>query len=109
METAFLRYMLSDGAGAAVVESAPATSGISLRIDWISLTSYANTEKACMFFGSNDNACAKTWGDYPTAAAAAADGAPLRGRSSPCCRTWYASESTSTNACSPWANSIRRR
>ena len=75
METAFLRYMLSDGAGAAVVESAPATSGISLRIDWISLTSYANTEKACMYFGSNDNACAKTWGDYPTAAAAAADGA----------------------------------
>ena len=62
METAFLRYMLSDGAGAAVLESAPATSGISLRIDWISLTSYANTEKACMFFGSNDNACAKTWG-----------------------------------------------
>ena len=59
----------------AVVESAPATSGISLRIDWISLTSYANTEKACMFFGSNDNACEKTWGDYPTAAAAAADGA----------------------------------
>ena len=75
METAFLRYMLSDGAGAAVIESAPAASGISLRIDWISLTSYANTEKACMYFGSNDNACAKTWGDYPTAAAAAADGA----------------------------------
>jgi 3-oxoacyl-[acyl-carrier-protein] synthase III len=75
METAFLRYMLSDGAGAAVVESVPATSGISLRIDWISLTSFANTEKACMFFGSNDNACAKTWGDYPSVAAAAAGGA----------------------------------
>ena len=75
METAFLRYMLSDGAGAAVVENAPATSGISLRIDWISLTSFANTEKACMYFGSNDNACSKSWGDYPTAAAAAADGA----------------------------------
>jgi len=28
-----------------------------------------------MFFGSNDNECAKTWGDYPTASAAAADGA----------------------------------
>jgi 3-oxoacyl-[acyl-carrier-protein] synthase III len=74
-EAVFLRYMLSDGAGAVVVESAPATSGISLRIDWISLTSYANTEKACMFFGSNDNACAKTWLDYATASAAAADGA----------------------------------
>jgi 3-oxoacyl-[acyl-carrier-protein] synthase III len=75
METAFLRYMLSDGAGAAVVESAPATSGISLRIDWISLTSFANTEKACMYFGSNDNACEKTWGDYPNVSEAAADGA----------------------------------
>ncbi len=75
MEAAFLRYMLSDGAGAVVVESAPATSGISLRIDWISLTSYANTEKACMYFGSNDNACTETWGDYPTVAEAAADGA----------------------------------
>jgi len=75
METAFLRYMLSDGAGAVVLESAPAASGVSLRIDWISLTSYANTENACMFFGSNDNACASTWADYPTASAAAADGA----------------------------------
>ena len=75
METAFLRYMLSDGAGAAVIENAPAPSGISLRIDWISLTSYANTEQACMYLGSNDNAASKTWGDYPTVAAAAADGA----------------------------------
>ncbi len=75
METAFLRYMLSDGAGAVVVENAPASSGISLRIDWISLTSFANTEKACMYLGSNDNACAKTWGDYPSVSAAAVDGA----------------------------------
>jgi 3-oxoacyl-[acyl-carrier-protein] synthase-3 len=75
LEAAFLRYMLSDGAGAAVIQSEPRTSGISLRIDWISLTSYANTEKTCMYFGSPDTGCAKTWGDYPSAAAAAADGA----------------------------------
>jgi 3-oxoacyl-[acyl-carrier-protein] synthase-3 len=75
LEAAFLRYMLSDGAGAAVIQSEPRTSGISLRIDWISLTSYANTEKTCMYFGSPDTGCAKTWGDYPTATAAAADGA----------------------------------
>lgn len=75
METAFLRYMLSDGAGAAVVADAPARTGLSLRIDWISLTSYAHTEQACMFFGSNHNSCEKTWGDYPSASAAAADGA----------------------------------
>ena len=75
MEIAFLRYMLSDGAGAAVIENAPAASGVSLRIDWISLTSYANTEQACMYLGSNDNSASKTWGDYPTIDAAAADGA----------------------------------
>jgi len=75
LEAAFLRYMLSDGAGAVVIEDQPAATGISLRIDWISLTSYANTEKACMFFGSNDTECAKSWLDYPDAAAASADGA----------------------------------
>ena len=75
LEAAFLRYMLSDGAGAAVIQREPRTSGISLRIDWISLTSYANTEKTCMYYGCPDTGCAKTWGDYPTAAAAAADGA----------------------------------
>ncbi|MGD9622849.1 MAG: 3-oxoacyl-ACP synthase [Mycolicibacterium sp.] len=75
LEAAFLRYMLSDGAGAAVIESTPGDSGISLRIDWISLTSFANTSDACMYAGSNENSCAKTWGDYPTVSAAAADGA----------------------------------
>ncbi|UFS96843.1 3-oxoacyl-[acyl-carrier-protein] synthase III C-terminal domain-containing protein [Nocardia huaxiensis] len=75
METAFLRYMLSDGAGAAVVQDRPRPDGVSLRIDWISLTSYANTEQACMYFGSKSNDCAKTWNDYPDAASAAADGA----------------------------------
>ncbi|MEU6582341.1 3-oxoacyl-[acyl-carrier-protein] synthase III C-terminal domain-containing protein [Nocardia sp. NPDC046763] len=75
METAFLRYMLSDGAGAAVVQDKPKADGISLRIDWISLTSYANTEKTCMYFGSKTNDCEKTWNDYPNSAAAAADGA----------------------------------
>ncbi|MGW4741978.1 3-oxoacyl-[acyl-carrier-protein] synthase III C-terminal domain-containing protein [Nocardia xishanensis] len=75
METAFLRYMLSDGAGAAVVQDRPQPDGISLRIDWISLTSYANTEKTCMYFGSKNNDCEKTWNDYRNSASAAADGA----------------------------------
>ncbi|MFJ4657448.1 3-oxoacyl-[acyl-carrier-protein] synthase III C-terminal domain-containing protein [Nocardia sp. NPDC088792] len=75
MEAAFLRYMLSDGAGAAVIQDTPAASGISLRIDWITLTSYANTEKTCMFLGSADNTVVKSWMDYPTSLQAAADGA----------------------------------
>ncbi|MFC8529865.1 3-oxoacyl-[acyl-carrier-protein] synthase III C-terminal domain-containing protein [Nocardia sp. NPDC057227] len=75
METAFLRYMLSDGAGAAVVSDTAPADRTSLRIDWISLTSYANTENACMYFGSAKNSCEKTWGDYPSASEAAAAGA----------------------------------
>lgn len=75
LEAAFLRYMLSDGAGAAVIENAPAASGLSLRIDWISLRSFANTAETCMYAGSNSNTEMKSWLDYPTAAAAEADGA----------------------------------
>jgi 3-oxoacyl-[acyl-carrier-protein] synthase-3 len=73
METAFLRYMLSDGAGAAVIESA---RGIGDQPSHRPGSADVVCEhEACMYFGSNDNACSKTWGDYPTAAAAAADGA----------------------------------
>jgi 3-oxoacyl-[acyl-carrier-protein] synthase-3 len=75
LEAAFLRYMLAAGAGAAVIENAPAASVISLRIDWILLTSFANTEKTCMYGGSNSNSAMRSWLDYPTSAAAAADGA----------------------------------
>ncbi|MFI5980176.1 3-oxoacyl-[acyl-carrier-protein] synthase III C-terminal domain-containing protein [Streptomyces sp. NPDC051555] len=75
MEIAFLRYMLSDGAGAALVQDRPAAEGISLRIDWISLTSYANTERTCMYMGAADNSGKRSWLDYPSAAEAAVDGA----------------------------------
>jgi 3-oxoacyl-[acyl-carrier-protein] synthase-3 len=75
MEMAFLRYMLSDGAGAALVEDRPARDGVSLRIDWISLTSYANTADTCMYFGSKSSSCGKTWLDYDSAGEASADGA----------------------------------
>src|SRR6185312_7233629 len=43
-EKDFIRWMLSDGAGAALVESAPASHGLSLRIDWIVERSYANEQ-----------------------------------------------------------------
>ena len=48
----FLRWMLSDGAGAALIEPAPAAQGISLRIDWIWQRSYANEMDACMYAGA---------------------------------------------------------
>ena len=51
VSTQFLRWMLSDGAGAAVLERAPKRSGLSLRLDWIDLTSYADRMPTCMMGG----------------------------------------------------------
>lgn len=47
----FLRWTLSDGAAAAIVEPQPAARGISLRIDWISLRSFADRFPTCMMGG----------------------------------------------------------
>ncbi len=51
-ENEFLRWMLSDGAGAVVISSEPRDSGPSLRIDWIDLVSYADEVEACMYYGA---------------------------------------------------------
>jgi 3-oxoacyl-[acyl-carrier-protein] synthase III len=47
----FLRWMLSDGAGALMIEPRPRENGPSLRIDWIDLVSYATETEVCMYFG----------------------------------------------------------
>ena len=54
-EKEFLRWMLSDGAGAALLQNKPNESGISLRIEWIDLCSFANELETCMYAG-----CEKT-------------------------------------------------
>lgn len=51
-EKDFLRWMLSDGAGAFLLEKEPNKEGISLEINWMESVSYANTEKTCMYMGS---------------------------------------------------------
>ena len=51
-ETDFLRWMLSDGAGAVLLQSVPKTTGLSLRIDWIYERSFANEMDACMYIGA---------------------------------------------------------
>jgi 3-oxoacyl-[acyl-carrier-protein] synthase-3 len=51
-EKDFLRFMLSDGASAVLVTDKPSAEGVSLRLDWIELTSYANTMPACMYAGA---------------------------------------------------------
>lgn len=45
----FLRWMLSDGAGAFLVEAEKNTDALSLRVDWIEGCSYANEVEACMY------------------------------------------------------------
>jgi 3-oxoacyl-[acyl-carrier-protein] synthase-3 len=73
----FLRWMLSDGAGAATLESRPNARGLSLRIDWIDLVSYADRLDVCMYAGANkdgEGRLGPSWRDYPNFAAAAEDG-----------------------------------
>lgn len=50
-EKDFLRWMLSDGAGAVHLSDTPSTNQISLKIHWIELVSYANEMPACMYAG----------------------------------------------------------
>jgi 3-oxoacyl-[acyl-carrier-protein] synthase-3 len=51
-EKDFLRWMLSDGAGMALVEPEPAPGTISLKIEWIVQRSFADTQAACMYAGA---------------------------------------------------------
>jgi 3-oxoacyl-[acyl-carrier-protein] synthase-3 len=54
-EKDFLRWMLSDGAGAALLQDTPNTEGVSLRVDWIEILSFANEVEACMYAGCRKN------------------------------------------------------
>jgi 3-oxoacyl-[acyl-carrier-protein] synthase-3 len=50
-ENDFLRYMLSDGAGAMLIEPRPRDRGLSLHIDWLDILSFATETDVCMYFG----------------------------------------------------------
>jgi 3-oxoacyl-[acyl-carrier-protein] synthase-3 len=70
-DAAFLRYMLSDGAGAVVIEDRPRPDGLSLRIDWSHLVSHAHRFPVCMYAGSatpESVEAGATWQDQPTPA-----------------------------------------
>ncbi|MDO4879098.1 MAG: beta-ketoacyl-ACP synthase III [Neisseria sp.] len=51
-EKDFLRWMLSDGAGAAYLSDRPDAGGPGLKIRWIELISYANEMPPCMYAGA---------------------------------------------------------
>ncbi|UTW63656.1 beta-ketoacyl-ACP synthase III [bacterium SCSIO 12741] len=50
----FLRWMLSDGAGAALLESEP-KGDLPLKVEWIDICSYANEMESCMYAGARKN------------------------------------------------------
>lgn len=68
-EKEFLRWMLSDGAFALLVQNKPAESGLSLRIDWIEGISYANSKETCMYAGGekDENGKLVGWASFPQA------------------------------------------
>ncbi len=43
--------MLSDGAGAMFISNKPCSSGLSLKIDWIEIMSFAGEHETCMYAG----------------------------------------------------------
>ncbi|MDQ3048911.1 MAG: hypothetical protein M3R27_15280, partial [Bacteroidota bacterium] len=50
-EKEFLRWMLSDGASATLLSNKPNPDGLSLKIEWIEICSFANEVEACMYVG----------------------------------------------------------
>ena len=67
-EKDFLRWMLSDGAGAVWMSNKPNsdTGRISLRIDWIHQKSYAGELEACMYAGAEkmEDGSLRAWREY---------------------------------------------
>jgi 3-oxoacyl-[acyl-carrier-protein] synthase-3 len=64
-EKDFLRWMLSDGAGAALLEDKPNKEGLSLMIEWLEITYYANVLETCMYAGAvkNEDTTLTGWND----------------------------------------------
>ena len=65
-EKDFLRWMLSDGAGAMLVSDMPNSEGLSLKIEKIFSRSYANELDACMYSGCDkqEDGSLKGWREY---------------------------------------------
>ncbi|MES1191813.1 MAG: beta-ketoacyl-ACP synthase III [Steroidobacter sp.] len=58
----FLRWMLSDGAGAWLLQPQPRAGQVNLRIDWIDMFSYAGDMETCMYAGAVKGADGKVTG-----------------------------------------------
>lgn len=65
LEKDFLRFMLSDGASAVLLQDNPG-KGKALHIEWVEMTSYANELPTCMFMGAEKekNGELKSWKSF---------------------------------------------
>lgn len=73
----FLRWMLSDGAGACLLSKQPRTSGLSLKLRWIHNRSFSGDLPVCMQIGRGNDGEGQSYLDYPSIAEAEAAGAFL--------------------------------
>ena len=66
-EKEFLRWMLSDGSVAMLLQDKPSEDTLSYRIEWIELTSFANEIETCMYAGAekNENGKLQGWTSFP--------------------------------------------
>ncbi|MFN4365060.1 beta-ketoacyl-ACP synthase III [Chryseobacterium hispalense] len=64
----FLRWMLSDGAGALLLQNKPRPDSVSLKVEFIDFYSYAHEIEACMYAGceKQEDGTLKSWADYPS-------------------------------------------
>jgi 3-oxoacyl-[acyl-carrier-protein] synthase-3 len=62
----FLRWMLSDGAGAVLLEHRRPADRVSLKIEWIDQLSFANELDTCMYAGAvkNEDRSLRGWRDF---------------------------------------------
>ena len=65
-EKDFLRWMLSDGAGAALLQDKPNENGLSLKVEWIESRSYAHEYETCMYSSAdkNEDGSVKSWKEF---------------------------------------------
>jgi len=66
----FLRWMLSDGAGALVLAPVPSRAGICLRIDWIEVISHAHDHPVGTYLGCKTHEPGASWTDLAPVTAA---------------------------------------
>ncbi|MBF6023098.1 iron-containing redox enzyme family protein [Lysobacter niastensis] len=73
----FLRWMLSDGAGAMLLGDKPGANGLALRLKWVHMKSFSGDYPVCMQIGHSDDDVTRSYLDYDSLADAEREGAFL--------------------------------